>query len=212
MPSPEPFVRKRGRPLDTGREHAILQATIELLGERGFDRFTVQDIAERAGAGLGAIYRRWPTKLDVVVAAIRLLEENATVVTPTGDVEHDLGRAIQARVRDLRGCLGAVAPGLVSSMRDNPELAALVQETAVAPRLDMLRAILTPAFPDPVECGLRAEMAMALPVYRLMFAGALPGEREIRDRLVPLILGRPIRTTTGSSRQPGRARRQPARR
>jgi AcrR family transcriptional regulator len=188
----EPFVRRRGRPLAAGREEAILKATVKLLGERGFDRFTVQDIADRAGVGLGTIYRRWPTKLDAVVAAIRLLEGDAPVTEPTGDVEGDLARALTAAVFSLSGCLGAIVPGLVSAMRDDADLARLVRETAVSPRFDMFRQIIAPAFADPVERDLRAEMAMAIPLYRVLFSGKLPSQNEIRTKLVPLILGRPI--------------------
>ena len=189
---PEPFVRRRGRPLAAGREEAILKATVKLLGERGFDRFTVQDIADRAGVGLGTIYRRWPTKLDAVVAAIRLLEGDAPVTEPTGDVEGDLARALTAAVFSLSGCLGAIVPGLVSAMRDDADLARLVRGTAVSPRFDMFRQILAPAFVDPVERDLRAEMAMAIPLYRVLFSGKLPSQNEIRTKLVPLILGRPV--------------------
>jgi AcrR family transcriptional regulator len=186
--------RKRGRPLDTARDEAILGATIALLGERGFDRFTVKDIAERAGAGLGAIYRRWPGKLDVVVAAIRLLEESTPPVPITGDAATDLEQVLMSAVRNLRGCHGAIIPGLISAMRDNPELAALLRESAFAPRLDVVRTILTPVFADAVERDLRAEMALSLLLHRFLLAGKLPTQREIRDQLVPLILDRPLTT------------------
>jgi hypothetical protein len=77
-------------------------------------------------------------------------------------------------------------------MRDDPDLARLLRETAFSPRLEMFRKILAPAFPNPVERDLRAEMAVAIPLYRLLSAGKLPSDREIRAKLVPLILGRPL--------------------
>jgi AcrR family transcriptional regulator len=183
-----------------------LGATVKLLGERGFDRFTVQDIADRAGVGLGTIYRRWPTKLDVVMAAVRLLDEEGPAPALTGDVEADLAAALSATVRNLSGCVGAVVPGLVSAMRDDPDLARLLRETALNSKIKMFREILAPEFADPVERDLRAELAVALPLYRFLFADELPSDREIRAKVVPLILGRPI-TSTGRP-----ARRIPARR
>lgn len=202
----DPCARRRGRPLEVGREEAILGATVKLLGERGFDRFTVQDIADRAGVGLGTIYRRWPTKLDVVMAAVRLLDEEGPAPALTGDVEADLAAALSATVRNLSGCVGAVVPGLVSAMRDDPDLARLLRETALNSKIKMFREILAPEFADPVERDLRAELAVALPLYRFLFADELPSDREIRAKVVPLILGRPI-TSTGRP-----ARRIPARR
>ena len=56
---PEP---RLGRKQDPSRSEAILAATRALLLERGYDRFTVQDVAGRSEAGVGAIYRRWHNK------------------------------------------------------------------------------------------------------------------------------------------------------
>jgi len=60
-----------GRKRDDQRTEAILIAAADLLLEVGFDRIRTQDIAERAGAGKGAIYRRWPTKEALLAEAIR---------------------------------------------------------------------------------------------------------------------------------------------
>jgi AcrR family transcriptional regulator len=203
------LARRPGRPLDAARDEAILAATIELLGERGFDRFTVKDIAERAGAGLGAIYRRWPTKRDVVVAAVGLLDKQEPEITLSGDVEADLAACLTAEVHRLGGCAGAVLPGLVSAMRDHPDLASLLRDTAVRERLKLFKQILTPVFENPEERDLRAEMAIALPLYRFLIVGELPTQREIRDHLVPAVLGRSLdhhESSTGRPRRraPGR--------
>jgi hypothetical protein len=109
-----------------------------------------------------------------------------------------------AAVRNLRGCHGAIIPGLISAMRDNPELAALLRDSAFAPRLDIVRNILASAFPDPVERDLRAEMALALLLHRFLLGGKLPTQREIGDELVPLILDRPL---TARKRPSSRRRR-----
>jgi AcrR family transcriptional regulator len=200
---------RRGRPRNATVEQAILRATVELLSERGFDRFTVQDIAERAGAGLGAIYRRWPSKLDVVVAAIRTLADY-TPPTPTGNIEEDLARLLESRVLELRGCLGAILPGLLSAMHEHPDLAEFVETASIGPVLETNRSVLAPAFPDPAELQLRAELINAVLLYRLLVTQDLPDRREIRHRLVPLILGRPLSTRTGTAKKtlPGRPRRK----
>jgi AcrR family transcriptional regulator len=201
--------RRPGRPLDAAREEAILAATIELLGERGFDRFTVKDIAERAGAGLGAIYRRWPTKRDVVVAAVRLLDDHEPELALTGDSEADLAACMIAEVHRLESCAGAVLPGLVSAMRDHPDLASLLRDTAVRHHVDAYRQILGAVFDDPGERDLRAEMAVAVTLYRFLIVGQLPTHREIRDQLVPMVLGRSPEHLDGSSSRPRRRAPRP---
>ncbi|MGI9605965.1 MAG: helix-turn-helix domain-containing protein, partial [Acidimicrobiales bacterium] len=60
-----------GRRRDEQRTDAILEAAADLLLEVGFDRIRTQDVAERAGAGKGAMYRRWPTKEALLAEAIR---------------------------------------------------------------------------------------------------------------------------------------------
>ena len=49
---------------------AILDATIEVLGEQGYGGLTVSAVIERAGVSSATLYRRWPTKLELVMAAI----------------------------------------------------------------------------------------------------------------------------------------------
>ena len=58
----------------------VLRVTLELIGEHGFAGLRVEDVAARAGVNKTTIYRRWPTRADLVVAA---LIELAT--PPTGD-------------------------------------------------------------------------------------------------------------------------------
>ena len=59
-----------GRPRQSHIDVAALDATRDLLVELGYSRTTVQRIAERAGVSLTAIYRRWPSKLELVTDAV----------------------------------------------------------------------------------------------------------------------------------------------
>ena len=63
----------RGRPRDDERTAAILDSATELLLGMGYDKLRIQDVADHAGCGTGAIYRRWKTKEDLVAEAIRNL-------------------------------------------------------------------------------------------------------------------------------------------
>jgi AcrR family transcriptional regulator len=48
----------------------VLQTTLEVLGREGFGRLRIEDVASRAGVNKTTIYRRWPTRADLVVAAL----------------------------------------------------------------------------------------------------------------------------------------------
>ena len=58
-----------GRPRSEEAHQAILDATLELLAEVGFSALTVEGVASRAGVGKATIYRRWASKLPLVVEA-----------------------------------------------------------------------------------------------------------------------------------------------
>jgi len=81
-------VAPRGRPRDAGADEAILAATIELLGDGGIARLSMDHVAKRAGVGKATIYRRWPSKEQLVVDA---LSSTPTLEVPdTGTVRGDL--------------------------------------------------------------------------------------------------------------------------
>jgi AcrR family transcriptional regulator len=62
--------RTRGRPRREGADEDILRATRDLLDEDGYAAFNVDNVAERTGIAKTTIYRRWPTRGALVVAAI----------------------------------------------------------------------------------------------------------------------------------------------
>src|ERR1700736_2870461 len=80
----------RGRPAGPGLEDRVLTAALTVSGEVGWPGFTVDAVARRAPVGKAALYRRWPTKEELLLAALEHLAE------PPGD---------EADPTDLRGCL-----------------------------------------------------------------------------------------------------------
>jgi AcrR family transcriptional regulator len=62
--------KSQGRPRDARIDDAVLQATNELLEEIGYARLTIPLVAARADATPPAVYRRFPTKIELVFAAV----------------------------------------------------------------------------------------------------------------------------------------------
>ena len=88
---PEPTSgRRRGRPRDPGTDARITTAAAELLLLHGFDRTTVDDVASRAGVGKATVYRRWPSKEDLAVAAMETLYDAEMPEPDTGSIRSDL--------------------------------------------------------------------------------------------------------------------------
>ena len=67
----------------------VLKATLEEIGRAGYEALRVEDVASRSGVNKTTIYRRWPTKVDLVSAAMRHLAP-APEPPETGSVRSDL--------------------------------------------------------------------------------------------------------------------------
>lgn len=86
----EPVRRGRGRPRDPRTDDRIIEAAAELMRQRGFERTTVDDVAARAGVGKATVYRRWPSKDDLAVAAMDRLYAVEIPSPDTGSIRTDL--------------------------------------------------------------------------------------------------------------------------
>lgn len=83
----EKATRRRGGVL----EGAIREATLCVLAEVGFDRLTMDLVAERAQTGKRVLYRRWPTKIELVVNALEVaLARRPPRLPDTGELRSDL--------------------------------------------------------------------------------------------------------------------------
>ncbi len=68
----------------------VLKATAEELGRVGYVALRVEDVAAHAGVNKTTIYRRWPTKADLVSAMLRSTDEACEEPPDTGAVRTDL--------------------------------------------------------------------------------------------------------------------------
>src|SRR5882724_563305 len=112
--------RRRGRAL----EDAIYRAALDELAEHGFDGLSIERIAHRAGTGKSAIYRRWATKLDLVVATLADAFPAPGPAATVGDLRTDLLLFHQRMAEALGGTLGAALRANIGQHRQHPELAA----------------------------------------------------------------------------------------
>ena len=139
-----PALRKRGAAL----EGAILEAAFAELSEVGYIAFTVEGVAARARSGKASIYRRWPTKQELVMDA--LLERLPTPEqcgfvaqiddsVTTLDALHGVARAIASVLTSPAG--DAMRAIKCEAMAD-PELARLIDDRFQAPRRAFLLGLL----------------------------------------------------------------------
>jgi len=69
---------------------AVIRATFEELAEVGYAALSIDDVARRAGVNKTTVYRRWPTKEDLVTTALLALPDEYFIMPSTGTIRGDL--------------------------------------------------------------------------------------------------------------------------
>ena len=176
----------RGRPRSADRTPAILAAVIELIDEDGYDRLRVQDVADRAGVGLATIYRRWPTKQDLVVEALRA----KTVDLPdTGDTRADLIAIFTLMAGAFQGEGAQLVPGCIAVARDEPEILQALRDHALCGIRDHLRMLITREVgEDDPDLDLRVDFGPGILLQRGMLLGEPVTDPDVIARLVDVML------------------------
>ncbi|MCU1468617.1 MAG: transcriptional regulator, TetR family [Actinomycetia bacterium] len=181
--------RPRGRPRAADREPLILEAANQLLDEVGYDHLRVQDVADRARVGLATIYRRWPTKQALVIAAMR--RAKAEVVRPeTDDPRADLEAYFREMANQILGPKSCFVVGFVTALRNDPELARVFRESLLAEMRDQLRRpIARVVGDDDPDLDLRVDIAPAFLIFRTLIDDRAVDPDELALRLCALVVG-----------------------
>ena len=107
--------RQLGRPRKQSIDTRVLEATRAILVEKGFEATTVRAIAERSGEHASAIYRRWPSRTEIIEEAV-FPGLSSVTVRPTGDLRRDVRRFVRAYLAAFGAPEARAAiPGLLAS-------------------------------------------------------------------------------------------------
>jgi AcrR family transcriptional regulator len=179
------------------REEAILRATLELLAEAGYDQLTIDGVAARAHCSKATIYRRWQGKAELVITAVRRHSPPPPQQAPgTGSLREDLLAALEAMRSSLAGQDTALLLGLMTAMRHDRELAAVVREQVLDTKREVFGAAVTRAvargeLPAGADHTLLAEISSAMLLSRLLVTGepldAAFAEQLVDEVLLPLL-------------------------
>jgi AcrR family transcriptional regulator len=134
--------RRPGRPRSEQAEQAIIEATLDLFAEQGFEGVCVEAVAARAGVGKATIYRRWPNKEELLLAAFSSLKSPYPEAKGVS-VRDDLLAMVQVMCADKSDPRKARRYALLLGEGDKyPRLMARYKETVVQPRRDAMRAVI----------------------------------------------------------------------
>ena len=110
--------RRRGAEL----ERAILRAALDELAEAGYAGLTMDRVARRAGTNKNAIYRRWPNRAALGLAAYRQLAVADQELPDTGELRGDVLELLRGANRHWSSPAGDILRNLLAGAGDNPEL------------------------------------------------------------------------------------------
>ena len=174
-----------GRKRDHTRDPEILEVALDVLAETGYDGMTIDMVATRAKAGKATLYRRWPSKADLVLDAVACMKSrdiDLDALPDTGTLRGDLIAMIKTpSIRESERKLKVMA-GIASMIARSPELAAAAQNALVEPRASVnriffRRAIERGEIPADADVEQLCMISPAMVAYRVLMLGK-PVDRE----------------------------------
>jgi AcrR family transcriptional regulator len=184
-----------GRPLDVSRDADILDAALDILAEEGFDGMTIDMVAARAKAGKATLYRRWPSKTELVIDAVACMKNgdiDFAKLPDTGTLRGDLIAMIKApNIQDGTKKMKIMA-GLISLLARNPELAEVAHATVTAPRAKLNRIFLQRAIDRgeiraDLDIAMIANISTSMVTYRTMMLGQ-PVDRDFLIKVIDEVI------------------------
>jgi len=186
--------RPPGRPRSARADRAILDASLALFVEEGFDAMTVEGVAARSGVAKTTIYRRWDSKEDLVVAAIaRMIGD---VRTPdTGSLREDLVDLLTQMTILLTGTVaGQVLPRMLGEVARQTPLGRAYVAGVLQPRFRELDTVLRRGvergeLPADADLELARDLVIGPMIVRRVL-GRMPRRRvrEAAERLTDTVL------------------------
>jgi AcrR family transcriptional regulator len=187
-----------GRRRSTEADHAILGAALDALVEEGYAGMSMEGIASRAGVGKATVYRRWHTKAELVVEALRGHICHEIPLVDTGDVRADLTVMLQALGASLAGVDGPLMVAFTTEKIRHPELRAEFDRVFITDRRAHVRrlverAVETGDLPADTDVELVCDVGFAILWHRLSVRREDPtadlAERIVRQFLPPVDRG-----------------------
>ncbi|MEP6482725.1 MAG: TetR/AcrR family transcriptional regulator [Rhodoglobus sp.] len=167
---------KLGRKRDHTRDPEILDAALDVLAETGYDGMTIDMVAARAKAGKATLYRRWPSKNELVIDAVACMKSNDIDydnLPDTGTLRGDLIAMVKPpSIRDADRKMRVMA-AIVSMLAGNPELAETAQQALIEPRARVNRVFFQRAIdrgeiPTDVDLSMLCLIGPAMAAYRTL--------------------------------------------
>ena len=160
--------RPPGRPRNEEADREIIAATLRLLPVQGYDRLSVEAVAAEADVTRATIYRRYPSKAELVCAALSAYPDDASV-GELADVRAYLVTLMTIFRSGIQECDGvAISSSLYLNREKHPEMLEEFRRAVVDPRMERMRDVLVAAA---AACHVRKGIDVEMVVTMLFGAG-----------------------------------------
>ena len=174
------------------REQEILDATLEVLADVGYDRLTMDAVATRAKASKATLYRRWNGKVSLVIDA--LLSVKSTPQAPdTGNLRDDLIQSFcgMGGLTDQQSV--ATFASVITAISRDQDFAEAFRREVVGPKAELSRSLFVRArergeIPEDVDIDLLAPALAGIVLHRLYVMGEVPDEALVTRVIDQIIL------------------------
>jgi AcrR family transcriptional regulator len=164
--------RALGRPQGGSEEivRAILEATLAEIEAHGFADLRVEDVARAAGVNKTSVYRRWPTKGELVLAALATTSSDEPELVESGDLRRDLIAMLTAKTAQISTPRGRKIMRALMAFDDGVEslTAALREHRYTKARALLANAVARGALPRDSDPGFLSELLMAPVLHRIL--------------------------------------------
>lgn len=173
------------------REREILEATLEVLADVGYDRLTMDAVASRAKASKATLYRRWTNKVSLVIEALAHAK-GIQQVPDTGTLQGDLEAAF-CGIGGLVDASSVAAFGaVVTALTRDPEFAEAFRRDVLGPKLEVSRLIWERAatrgeLRDGLDLDLFEPALAGIVLHRVFVIGEMP-DPDLITRVIEQII------------------------
>jgi AcrR family transcriptional regulator len=181
------------------RECELLAVTLRLLQEHGYDRLTLDAVAATARASKATVYRRWPSKAELVLAAFIESIRQVAVPPDTGTLRGDLLRLGEVVCQEAHQHAGTIRAVLVEVSR-NPALNDVMRHQFLDQRKALIRHVLQQAVDrgEIEKAAINDELWDLLPgylIFRSIISIRPPTDHTVRSLVDDVIIPSLTRAT-----------------
>ncbi len=176
-------------------ERAVYDATLTELKTAGYHRFTMEKVAARAGCGKASLYRRWPGKRDLILAALKSLVPLMPTGQRLGSSRQNLFATLSSLAEVLVGNTPYPESIVIVGLFHDAEIRSLYVDSVLARSTAVLENIILAGIcsgeVDPASVtALAVQTGPALILQHALLVRTVPTPFEI-EQIIDTMLGRP---------------------